>query len=150
MREMSRRGSWFNRLQKWDNFRTFINGLSTCQKTGRRAPTARAAPLRQQAPAAGDRERSLPGQAAHAADRRFSVLSHGPTYNPGVRSHAVASEGVWLCGRMDGAGAEPAAHVLLWFSRGSQSLKRGPVLTSRAAYLEFATSPPVLPQSRLK
>src|SRR4051794_30038258 len=37
----------------------------------------------------GDRERSLPGQAADAADRRLSVLPHGTTNNPGIRGHAV-------------------------------------------------------------
>ena len=35
---------------------------------------AHAAPLRHQAPAAGDRERPLPGEEEHAADRRLSVV----------------------------------------------------------------------------
>src|SRR5436305_4536974 len=43
-------------------------------------PTA----LRQQAPAAGDRERPFPGQGAHAADWRLSVIFHGTTNDPAV------------------------------------------------------------------
>ena len=58
------------------------------------APAARSAALRHQAPAAGDRKRSLSGQKAYAADRRLSILSHGTTNDPGVRSHAVAAEGL--------------------------------------------------------
>jgi transposase-like protein len=52
---------------------------------------ARAAALRQQTSAAGDRERSLSGQEEHALDRRLSILPHGTTDDPGVRSHAVAA-----------------------------------------------------------
>ena len=40
--------------------------------------------LRHQASAARDRERSLPGQAAHAADRLLPGLPHGPAHDPGV------------------------------------------------------------------
>jgi hypothetical protein len=36
----------------------------------------------------------------------------------GVRSHAVAAHGLWLCGRLDGAGAEPAARSLFRPSAG--------------------------------
>ena len=68
-----------------------------------------------------------------AADRRFSILSHGPTDNPGVRSHAVAAQRVRVCRRLDGQGAEPAAVGLFRAPPGEQSLKREPVLAHRAA-----------------
>src|SRR4051794_25930832 len=48
--------------------------ITAARKEG--APAARTPALRQQAPAAEDRERSFPGQAADAADRRLSVLPH--------------------------------------------------------------------------
>src|SRR4051812_10755889 len=52
--------------------------------------------LRQQAPAAGDRELPLPGQAADVADRRLSILPHGTTDDPEVRGHATVAKGlVW-------------------------------------------------------
>ena len=107
----------------------------------RGAPTARAPALRHQAPAARDRERSLPGQEADAADRRFSVLPHGTTHDPGVRGHAVATKGLWVRGRLDGVRAEPVAVGLFRPPEGQRSLKRGPGLACRAAYSEFATSP---------
>ena len=50
----------------------------------RRAPGAHAGPLRHQAPAAGDRERPLPGQEAHAAGRLLPGLPHGPADHPGL------------------------------------------------------------------
>ena len=64
-------------------------GHHSRQKRG--APAARPAPLRHQTPAAGDRERPLPRQEADAAGRRLSVLPHGKTNDPGVRSHAVTA-----------------------------------------------------------
>src|SRR5919206_2549 len=72
------------------------------------APAARSAPPRDQAPSARDRERSLPGQAAHAAGRRLSNLRHGAAHDPGLRGDAVAAQGLRLCGHMDGVRAEPA------------------------------------------
>src|SRR4051812_43680098 len=66
---------------------------------GKRAAAARAASLRQQVPAAEDRERPFPGQETYAADWRLSVLPYGTTHDPGVRSHAVAAQ------RIDFAGA---------------------------------------------
>ena len=74
--------------------------------------------LRHQAPAAGDRERSFPGQKADAADRRLSILPHGTTDDPGVRGHAVVAEGLRLCRRLDGMRAEPDAVGLLRASGG--------------------------------
>ena len=79
----------------------------------RRAPTARAARLRHPAPAAGDRERSLPRQKTDAQDRRLSILPHGTTDNPGVRGHAVVAKRLRLCRRLDGMRAEPDAVGLL-------------------------------------
>jgi DDE domain len=90
-----------------------------CGRPERRAPAARTPALRQQTPAAGDRERSLPGQEVHAADRRLSILLHGTTDDPGVRSHAVAAEGFRILGRVDGVRAEPDARVLLRSPAGS-------------------------------
>ena len=78
---------------------------------------------------------------ADAADRWFSVLPHGTTHDPGVRGHAVATKGLWVRGRLDGVRAEPVAVGLFRSPDGQQSLKRGPGLTCRAAYSEFATSP---------
>ena len=39
-------------------------------------------------------ESDLPGQEAHAADRRLSILPHGTTDDPGVRGHAMAARGL--------------------------------------------------------
>src|SRR4051794_9350391 len=74
--------------------------------------------LRHQTSPAGDRERSLPGQAAHAAGGRLPGLLYGAADDPGVRGHAVAAQGLRLCGRLDGVRAEPAARALLRASRG--------------------------------
>ena len=62
---------------------------------------------------ARDRERPFPAKEKHAAGRRLSELQHGSAIHPGVRSHAVATQGVRLCRRLDGPRAEPAARVLL-------------------------------------
>ena len=84
----------------------------------RRPAGAHAGPLRHQAPAAGDRERPLPGEAAHAAGGRLPGLPHGAAHDPGLRGHAVAAQGLRLCRRVDRARAEPAARALLRSSRG--------------------------------
>src|SRR3954451_9195855 len=55
--------------------------------------------LRHQTPAAGDRERPLPGQEADAADRRLSILPHGTTNDPGFEAM------LWLRKGFDFAGA---------------------------------------------
>jgi transposase-like protein len=70
-----------------------------------------------QAPAAGDRERSLPGEEEHASDRGLPVLHHRAAHDPGVRGHAVAAQGVRLCGHLDSSRAEPVAHGLFRTSR---------------------------------
>ena len=68
----------------------------------RRPSGAHPAPLCHQVPAAGDRGRSLPGQEADAADRQLSIR-HGAAHDLGLRGHALAAQGLWLCGRVDGA-----------------------------------------------
>src|SRR4051794_34246323 len=79
----------------------------------RRAPAARSAPLCQQTPAAGDRERPLRGQKTHAAESEAFNPLHGAVDDSGARSHAVVAEGFRLCGRPDGMRAEAADVGLL-------------------------------------
>src|SRR4051794_40467438 len=55
-------------------------------------------PPRDQALAAGHRERPLPGQEAHAAGGLLPGLSYGPAHDPGLRSHAVAAQGLRVPG----------------------------------------------------
>src|SRR3954462_11285992 len=74
--------------------------------------------LRHQTSPAGDRERPLPGQTAHAAGGLLPGLPHGPADHPGLRSHAGAAQGFRLCRRVDCPRAEPAARALLRSSRG--------------------------------
>jgi transposase-like protein len=94
-----------------DGAGSYPPAITTARKDGLLARTAGA--LRHQAPAARDRERSLPGQAAYAAGGLLPGLPHGPAHHPGLRGHAVAAQGLWLCRRLDGARAEPAARALL-------------------------------------
>jgi transposase-like protein len=95
-----------------DPCRTIPAARSLPHDPCRTIPAARPRPLRQQAPAARDRERSLPGQEAHAVGRRLPILPYGAAHHSGVRSDAVAAPGLWLCGRVDGVRAEPAARSL--------------------------------------
>src|SRR5215213_5225113 len=54
--------------------------------------------LRQQALAVEDRKRSLPGQEAHAADRRLSILSHGTTNDQGFEAILWRRKGFGFAG----------------------------------------------------
>jgi transposase, IS6 family len=75
-------------------------------------------PLRHQTPAAGDRERPLPREEAHATDRGLSILRHSAAHHSGVRGDAVAAQGLRLCRRLDGPRAEPTAGRLFRSSAG--------------------------------
>ena len=70
-------------------------------------------PPRDQAPAARDRERPLPGEAADAAGRRLPLVQHGTAHDLRLRGHAVAAQRLRLRRRLDRARAEPAARCLL-------------------------------------
>ena len=75
-------------------------------------------PPRDQAPPAGDRERPLPGEEAHAEGRRVPKLQHRAALHPGVRGHAVAAQGLRLRRWLDRRRAKPDARVLLRTFRG--------------------------------
>ena len=55
---------------------------------------------------------------ADAENQRLSVLPYSQADDPGVRGHAVVTEGLRVCRRLDGVRAEPAAVGLLWTSGG--------------------------------
>ena len=75
-----------------DGAGTYPGAITAARNEGRLARDPR--PLRHQAPSARDRERPFPTEEEHAPGRRLPELQHGPAIHPGVRSHAVATEGV--------------------------------------------------------
>ena len=70
-----------------------------CQE--RRTLAPHTSPLRDQAPAAGHRKRPLPSETTHAARRRLPLVQHGAADHPGLRGHALAPQGLWVCRRLD-------------------------------------------------
>ncbi len=55
----------------------------------------------------------LPAEKEHAAGWRIPELQHGAAVHPGVRGHAVDTQGLRLCRPVDRRRTEPPARVLL-------------------------------------
>ena len=123
-----------------------LSGLEEEMRSGR-PPTYTAEERSAVIAAALSRPAEL-GPGLRAADRRFSVLPHGTTNDPGVRGHAVVAEGVRLRGRLDGVRAKPDAVGLLRSADGEQSMKFGSVRPIVWPTPEFATSPRNDPRRR--
>ena len=107
----------------------------------RRAPGAHAGPLRDQAPAAGDRERPLPGQAAHAAGGLLPGLPHGAAHDPGLRGHAVAAQGLRLCRRAGRCASRTGCSRSASVSQRLTKCETGPIPAHPAAYARVCDTP---------
>src|SRR3978361_1846665 len=68
-------------------------------------------------------------------------VQHDVTHDPGLRSHAVAAQGLRVLERLERAGAEPTAPCLFRASGGKRSLKKGSDQPLLRPMPTFATGP---------